>query len=96
MKTMNITNKKVITEIISERFSMTKKEAGEIVDTVFDTISESLVRGDRVDITGFGKFEVKTRAARMGINPQTGEPIEISATKIPGFKASKSLKDMIK
>lgn len=93
---MNITNKKVITEIISERFSMTKKEAGEIVDTVFDTISESLVRGDRVDITGFGKFEVKTRAARMGINPQTGEPIEISATKIPGFKASKSLKDMIK
>lgn len=93
---MNITNKKVITEIISERFSMTKKEAGEIVDTVFDTISESLVKGDRVDITGFGKFEVKTRAARMGINPQTGEPIEISATKIPGFKASKSLKDMIK
>lgn len=93
---MNITNKKVITEIISERFSMTKKEAGEIVDTVFDTISESLVKGDRVDITGFGKFEVKTRAARMGINPQTGEPIEIGATKIPGFKASKSLKDMIK
>lgn len=93
---MNITNKKVITEIISERFSMTKKEAGEIIDTVFDTISESLVKGDRVDITGFGKFEVKTRAARMGINPQTGEPIEISATKIPGFKASKSLKDMIK
>lgn len=93
---MNITNKKVITEAIADRFDMTKKDASQIIDAIFDTITESLVNGDRVDITGFGKFEVKTRAARMGINPQTGDPIQINATKIPGFKASKSLKDLFK
>ena len=59
-------------------------------------MSEALVRGDRVDITGFGRFEVKTRAARKGVNPQTGEEINIEATKIPGFKASKSLKDKVR
>ena len=52
--------------------------------------------GKRVDISGFGKFEVKERAARKGINPQTKEVIEIAAAKVPGFKASKSLKDSIK
>ena len=75
---------------------MTKKDALEIIDTLFDSMSEALVRGDRVDITGFGRFEVKTRAARKGVNPQTGEEINIEATKIPGFKASKSLKDKVR
>lgn len=93
---MNITNKKILAETLSENFKMTKKDALEIIDTLFDSMSEALIRGDRVDITGFGRFEVKTRAARKGVNPQTGEEIAIEATKIPGFKASKSLKDKVR
>lgn len=93
---MNITNKKILAETLSENFKMTKKDALEIIDTLFDSMSEALVRGDRVDITGFGRFEVKTRAARKGVNPQTGEEIAIEATKIPGFKASKPLKDKVR
>lgn len=93
---MNITNKKMLAETLSDNFKMTKKDALEIIDTLFDSMSEALVKGDRVDITGFGRFEVKTRAARKGVNPQTGEEINIEATKIPGFKASKSLKDKVR
>ena len=59
-------------------------------------MTAALKDGNKVDITGFGKFEVKTRAAREGINPQTKEKIEIPASKIPGFKASKSLKDEVR
>lgn len=93
---MELTNKKSISEAIAEKANLTKKEAGDIVDLVFDTISDTLKDGGRVDITGFGKFEVKTRAARTGINPQTKEPISIPETKVPGFKASKVLKDIVK
>ena len=59
-------------------------------------MAEGLKNGAKVDITGFGKFEVKTRAARTGINPQTKESIEIPASRIPGFKASKGLKDLVR
>lgn len=93
---MNILNKKILAEVVSEKHNLTKKEANEIVDLVFDTMAVSLKKGDKVDITGFGKFEVKTRAARTGINPQTKETIQIPESKVPGFKASKSLKDLIK
>ena len=93
---MELTNKKSISEAIAEKHDLTKKEAGDIVDLVFDTISDILKDGGRVDITGFGKFEVKTRAARTGINPQTKETISIPETKVPGFKASKVLKDIVK
>ena len=93
---MELTNKKTLSEAIAEKHNMTKKEAGEIVDLVFNNIAETLKDGGRVDITGFGKFEVKTRAARTGINPQTRESIQIPATKVPGFKASKVLKDLVK
>ena len=93
---MNITNKKMLEETLSDNFKMTKKDALEIIDTLFNAMSDALVNGDRVDITGFGRFEVKTRAARKGVNPQTGEEIAIEATKIPGFKASKSLKDKVR
>lgn len=93
---METVNKKTIAEVISERHHMTKKEAIEIVDLVFDTMAGSLKDGAKVDITGFGKFEVKTRAARTGINPQTKETIEIAASKVPSFKASKSLKDIVR
>lgn len=93
---MELKNKKSISEAVAEKHDLTKKEAGDIVDLVFDTISDTLKDGGRVDITGFGKFEVKTRAARTGINPQTKETISIPETKVPGFKASKVLKDIVK
>ena len=93
---MESVNKKVIAETVAEKHNLTKKESAEIVDLVFDTIAESLKDGAKVDIAGFGKFEVKTRAARTGINPQTKETIEIPSSKIPGFKASKSLKDLVR
>lgn len=93
---MEIVNKKSISEKIAEDHNLTKKEAGDIVSEVFELMTAALKDGNKVDITGFGKFEVKTRAAREGINPQTKEKIEIPASKIPGFKASKSLKDEVR
>lgn len=93
---METFNKKSIAETIAEKHDLTKKEAAEIVDLVFETIADTLKDGGRVDITGFGKFEVKTRAARTGINPQTKAPIQIPESKLPGFKASKGLKDLVK
>lgn len=93
---MDALNKKMIAETVAEKHSLTKKEASEIVDLVFGTIAEGLKEGAKVDISGFGKFEVKTRAARTGINPQTKETIEIAPSKVPGFKASKSLKDLVR
>ena len=93
---METVNKKSISEKIAEDHNLTKKEAGDIVSEVFELMTAALKDGNKVDITGFGKFEVKTRAAREGINPQTQEKIEIPASKIPGFKASKSLKDEVR
>ena len=93
---MDTVNKKVIAETVAEKHNLTKKEAAEIVDLVFNTVRDSLKDGAKVDIAGFGKFEVKTRAARTGINPQTKETIEIPASKVPGFKASKNLKDYVR
>ena len=93
---MESVNKKVIAETVAEKHNLTKKESSEIVDLVFDTVADALKDGSKVDIAGFGKFEVKTRAARTGINPQTKETIEIPSSKIPGFKASKSLKDFVR
>ena len=93
---MEAVNKKVIAETVAEKHNLTKKESGEIVDLVFDTVADALKDGAKVDIAGFGKFEVKTRAARTGINPQTKETIEIPSSKVPGFKASKSLKDLVR
>ena len=93
---MSNVNKKYISDVVAEKQNITKKEAINLVDAVFETITEELIKGVRVDITGFGKFEVKTRKARQGINPQTGEEIAIAPTKVPGFKASKSLKDKVR
>ncbi|MBU1137041.1 HU family DNA-binding protein [Patescibacteria group bacterium] len=73
-----------------------KKEAGDAVDAVLDTITKALQKGQEVVLTGFGKFSVSKRAARMGVNPRTGEKIKIAATKVPKFKAGKALKDAVK
>ena len=74
---------------------LTKKKAAEVVDAVFEGIHESLKKDDKVQIVGFGTFEVSKRAARTGKNPQTGEPMTISACNAPKFKAGKALKDAV-
>ena len=97
MATKKVTlNKKVLTEKVAEATGLTKKASKETVDLVFDEMTKALKKGNPVDISGFGKFEVKKRKARKGINPATKETIKIPATKVPGFKAAKALKDAVK
>ncbi len=91
-----VLNKKSLIDVVANKLDMTKKDATVAVETVFDTITASLVEGNKVDISGFGKFEVKTRAARTGINPATKETIQIPETKAAGFKAAKALKEAVK
>ena len=88
-------NKQELVEIVAESSDLSKAAAGRVVDTVFDTITDTLSKGDQVTLVGFGTFLVRDRAARTGRNPQTGEPIEIAAAKNPAFKAGKALKDAV-
>lgn len=80
---------------ISEKYKMTKKEAAIAVDAVFDEIRNVLVDGDKIQITGFGTFEVVTRAAREARNPQTGEKLMMPETLVPRLKISKTFKDSL-
>ena len=73
-----------------------KSDAGKCVDAVLSTIEETLRRGGEVNFTGFGKFTVAQRGARQGVNPQTGERIQIAASKVPRFSAGSSLKSAVK
>lgn len=73
-----------------------KKQAQAVVEAVFDTIVKTLGRGEEVAVTGFGTFRVANRAARMGVNPKTGEKIQIAASVKPKFKAGKLLKEAVK
>lgn len=73
----------------------TKKQAQTVVDTIFDTIVKTLGKGDEVAISGFGTFRVAKRAARMGVNPKTGEKIQIKASTKPKFRAGKLLKEAV-
>jgi DNA-binding protein HU-beta len=82
-------------EKVAEKTGKTKKEAGMIVDSVLQTISEALKNGDKVTLIGFGNFEVREYAARKGRNPQTGEEMFIEARKAPAFKPGKQLKELI-
>ncbi|GIQ71032.1 HU family DNA-binding protein [Xylanibacillus composti] len=88
-------NKSELIAKVSETAELSKKDATKAVDAVFDAISEALQQGDKVQLVGFGNFEVRERSARKGRNPQTGEEIEISASKIPAFKPGKALKEGI-
>lgn len=88
--------KKDLQEVIANKVGLTKKEAGEAIDVLLEAIQDALAKGDRVLLTGFGAFEVRHRAARAGINPQTGDKIQLPATKVPAFKAGKGLKDAVK
>jgi len=88
-------NKTDLVNSVAEKVEITKKDAEKAVNAVFASISEALGDGDKVQLVGFGTFEVKERAARVGRNPQTGETINISAAKVPTFKAGKLLKDSV-
>ena len=88
-------NKTELIAIAAESAGMTKKDTERVLNAAIDAITASLVKGEKVQISGFGTFETKDREARVGRNPHTRESIEIPATRIPAFKASKALKDNI-
>ena len=88
-------NKADLIDAVAESADISKAAATRCVDTVFDSITASLAKGDSVTIVGFGTFSVKARAARTGRNPQTGATIQIAASNLPGFKAGKALKDAV-
>ncbi len=80
---------------VAENTRMTKKDVATCLDAIISAIQDALSAGDKVQLTGFGTFEVKDRAARKGRNPQTGEEIDIAARRIPVFRAGKLLKDAV-
>lgn len=80
---------------IAEKSGMTKKDADAALSAVIDTITDTLAKGDKIQLVGFGTFEVRERKAREGINPQSKDKIQIPATKVPAFKAGRALKDAV-
>ncbi len=88
-------NKKELIDAIADKADLTKAQAEKALASFVDTVSVTLKKGGSVELVGFGKFEVKQRAARDGRNPQTGETIKIAASKVPAFKAGKGLKDTV-
>ncbi|MEO0616411.1 MAG: HU family DNA-binding protein [Pseudomonadota bacterium] len=88
-------NKGELIDAVAGAADLSKADAGKAVDAVLDGITGSLKRGDNVSLVGFGTFQVKHRAARMGRNPQTGAEIPIKASNVPSFKAGKALKDAV-
>ncbi|SES87612.1 bacterial nucleoid protein Hbs [Oceanobacillus limi] len=89
-------NKTELVSAVAEKSELSKKDATAAVEAVFESISDSLKEGEKVQLIGFGNFEVRERAARTGRNPQTGEEIQIPASKVPAFKPGKQLKDLVK
>ena len=89
-------NKAELVERVAAKTNLTKKDVTAAVEALFETDQDVLAEGEKVQVIGFGTFEVRDRAARKGRNPQTGEEIEIAASKVPGFKAGKALKDAVK
>lgn len=88
-------NKTELIAAVAEKSGLTKKDADAAIKALTDVIAEALKSGDKVQMVGFGTFEVSERAAREGRNPRTGETMPIEASKAPKFKAGKALKDMI-
>ena len=88
-------NKTELTAAAAQAAGVTKKDAERVLNAALDIITASLVSGGKVQLSGFGSFEVKDREARIGRNPRTKEAIEIPATRVPQFKASKALRDCV-
>jgi len=91
----NLMNKGELIEAVATSADLTKADATKAVEAFVDTVTKALKKGDQVAIVGFGSFSVKSRAARQGRNPKTGDPINIPASRVPGFKAGKALKDAV-
>ena len=89
-------NKTELVAAVAAKAGISKKDADAAVAAVFASVTDALANGDKVQLIGFGTFEVKERAARTGHNPKTGEAIEIAAAKVPSFKAGAALKDAVK
>ena len=89
-------NKTELITAVSEKAEISKKDAEKAIKAFVDVVSDELVKGEKVQVVGFGTFEVKTRAARTGKNPRTGEVINIPEAKVPSFKAGSALKDAVK
>ena len=88
-------NKTELIAVMAEKSELTKKDAGAALEAFTAAVEDALKAGDKVQLVGFGTFEVKERAARTGINPQTKQPVKIAASKAPSFKAGKALKDAL-
>ena len=89
-------NKQDLIAKVAEATELTKKDSAAAVDAVFAAVTDYLAAGEKVQLIGFGNFEVRERAARKGRNPQTGKEIKIAASKVPAFKAGKALKEAVK
>ena len=89
-------NKTELVEVVAKKMGTTKKEAEAAGSAFTETVKEDLAEGKKVQLVGFGNFEVRERAARKGRNPQTGEEIDIPATKVPAFKPGKGFKEVVK
>jgi DNA-binding protein HU-beta len=88
-------NKAELIESIADSADLSKASAGRALDAAIESITKALKKGDTITLVGFGTFSVRHRKARMGRNPRTGEEIQIKASKVPGFKPGKALKDAI-
>ena len=88
-------NKTELIAAVAEKADLSKKDAEAAITAAVETITGALIEGEKVQLVGFGSFEVKTRAARVGRNPKTGEEIPISEARLPVFKAGKALKDAV-
>ena len=89
-------NKTELVKAVAVQAELTQKDATKAVDALLDTISNTLAQEEKIQLIGFGTFEVRERSARKGRNPQTGEEIEIAASKAPAFKPGKELKEAVK
>nr|WP_295971245.1 HU family DNA-binding protein [uncultured Bacillus sp.] len=89
-------NKTELVKAVSAQAELTQKDAAKAVDAIFETILNTLAQNEKIQLIGFGTFEVRERSARKGRNPQTGEEIEIAASKVPAFKPGKELKEAIR
>jgi DNA-binding protein HU-beta len=96
IKRRQVMNKSELIAAIAAKSGLSKKDSEAALNAFVESVEEALTNGDRVQLVGFGTFEVRHRVARKGKNPQTGEEITISASDVPVFKAGKSLKDKVK
>ena len=88
-------NKTELIAVVAEKAELSKKDAEKAIKAFTDAVSEELVKGGKIQLVGFGTFDVKTRAARTGLNPRTKETIQIPEAKVPSFKAGSALKDAV-